>query len=315
MGHVCHRGRDDAVSSSPHLPGDLPLSGSSTRSLLITALRLVPKNALSRLAGRFVCIRWPGPLQRLQIRAFAAVFGVDLDEVKDPIDSFACLQDFFVRELVPGARPLPQDPRAFASPCDGAWGESGRVEEGRLLQVKGRPYSLASLLGDEDLARRYEGGWFATIYLSPRDYHRFHVPCDARVRRLRYRPGNLWPVNRAGVEGVDALFAENERICAFFDLNGDGGEEALCIVAVGATMVGKVKVDFDTVTTNVPGAEACERLYAEDDVPLARGEQWGRFEFGSTLVLVGTAGSAELDVGALGEPVRLGQAIGRCGGS
>jgi phosphatidylserine decarboxylase len=291
------------------------LAQNTTGSLLIAALRLLPKNALSRLAGRFVSIRWPRPLQRLQIRGFAAVFGVDLEEVKEPLDSFACLQDFFVRELVDGARPLPEEPRAFVSPCDGAWGESGRVEQGRLLQVKGRPYSLASLLGDEALAQRYEGGWFATLYLSPRDYHRFHMPCDARVRRLRYRPGNLWPVNRAGVEGVDALFAQNERICAFFDLPGEGGEEALCIVAVGATMVGKVKVDFDALTTNVAGAEACERLYGEDEVPLSRGQQWGRFEFGSTLVLVGSAGSVELWPGAVAEPVRLGQSIGRCPGT
>jgi phosphatidylserine decarboxylase len=284
-------------------------------SLLIAALRLMPKNALSRLAGRFVSVRWPGPLQRLQIRAFARVFGVDLREVKDPIDSFPCLQDFFVRELVDGARPIPSDPRAFLSPCDGAWGESGRVEDGMLLQVKGRPYSLASLLGDEGEARRYEGGWFATIYLSPRDYHRFHSPCDATVRRLRYLPGNLWPVNRAGVEGIDALFAQNERICAFFDLTAKGSEEALCIVAVGATMVGKVKVDFDSLTTNVAGAVAVDREYADREVLLTRGQQWGRFEFGSTVVLVGRTESVELEPRPPGTPVRLGEAIGRCAGA
>lgn len=290
------------------------MSGFGNGPLLIAALRLLPKNALSRLAGRFVSIRWPGPLQRLQIRAFAGVFGVELDEVKDPIDSFACLQDFFVRELVDGARPLPQDPEIFVSPCDGAWGESGRVEKGMLLQVKGRPYALASLLGDEAAAELYEGGWFATIYLSPRDYHRFHSPCDARVNRLRYVPGNLWPVNRAGVEGVDSLFAENERICAFFDLVGAGGEESLCIVAVGATLVGKVKVDFDALTTNVPGAVACERDFRDREVVLARGQQWGRFEFGSTLVLVGRPGAFALEPRPPGTPVRLGEAIGRCRG-
>jgi phosphatidylserine decarboxylase len=290
------------------------MSSFDSGSRLIAALRLLPKNALSRLAGRFVSIRWPRPLQRLQIHAFARAFGVDLDEVKDPIDSFACLQDFFVRELVDGARPLPQDPMIFVSPCDGAWGESGRVEKGMLLQVKGRPYALASLIGGEGRARTYEGGWFATIYLSPKDYHRFHSPCDARVSRLRYLPGNLWPVNRAGVEGVDSLFAENERICAFFDLVGAGGEESLCIVAVGATMVGKVKVDFDALTTNVPGAVECERDLRDQEIALARGQQWGRFEFGSTLVLVGRPGSFELEPRPSGTPVRLGEAIGRCRG-
>jgi phosphatidylserine decarboxylase len=288
------------------------MSGSSSGSLLIAALRLLPKNALSRLAGRLVSLRLPGPLQRLQIRAFARTFGVDLDEVREPLDSFACLQDFFVRELADGARPLPDDPRAFVSPCDGAWGASGRVEDGTLLQVKGRPYALAALLGDAAQAARYEGGWFATLYLSPRDYHRFHAPCDARVRRLRYLPGSLWPVNRAGVEGVEGLFAENERLCATFDLPGASGAEALCIAAVGATVVGKVKVDFDSLETNRPGAEACLRSYEEGAVALARGQQWGRFEFGSTLVLVARAEAVELAPRAPGTPVRLGEAIGRC---
>lgn len=261
--------------------------------------------------GRWVSVRWPGPIQRWQIRRFVALFGIDLSEVKHPISAFACLQDFFVRELVAGARPLPADERAFVSPCDGAWGEAGRVEKGMLLQIKGRPYSLASLLGDEADAREYEGGWFATIYLSPRDYHRFHAPCDGDVRRLRYLPGDLWPVNRAGVEWVDGLFASNERICAFFDLPGPAGAEALCIVAVGATMVGKVKVNFDTLTTNLAGATRSEREYPKGKVSLERGEEWGRFEFGSTLVLIGRAGSVALDAGALGELVRLGEAIGR----
>jgi len=288
------------------------MSNFNTGPLLIAALRLIPKNALSRLAGRFVSVRWPAPLQRLQIRAFAWVFGVDLDEVKDPIESFTCLQDFFVRELIAGARPLPDDPGVFVSPCDGAWGESGRIESGMLLQVKGRPYSLASLLGDEDQARGYEGGWFATIYLSPRDYHRFHMPCGARVRRLRYLPGNLWPVNRAGVEGVDALFAQNERICAFFELAGDSLPEGLCIVAVGATMVGKVKVDFDSLTTNVAGATMQERGYADREIALTRGQQWGRFEFGSTLVLAAGPRAIDLEPQPPGTPVRVGEAIGRC---
>jgi len=287
------------------------MSRARAGSLLIAALRLIPKNAISRLAGRFVSMRLPGPLQRLEILAFARVFGVDLAEVKQPIASFACLQDFFVRELADGTRPLPDDPAAFVSPCDGAWGESGRVEAGMLLQIKGRPYSLASLIGDEPRARRYEGGWFATLYLSPRDYHRFHSPCDAQVRHLRYLPGSLWPVNRAGVEGIDALFAQNERICAFFDVDADAVDADVCIVAVGATMVGKVKVDFDPVTTNVAGAVATEREYADGEVVLARGEQWGRFEFGSTLVLVGRAESVQLEPRPAGTPVRLGAKIGR----
>jgi len=282
----------------------------ATGALLIAALRLLPKNAISRLAGRFVSLRWPARLQQWQIRGFARVFGVDWSEVRDPITSFPSLQDFFVRALRPEARTVDADPDAFVSPCDGAWGESGVVREAMLLQVKGRPYSLGALLGDDASARHFEGGSYATLYLSPRDYHRFHAPCDVRVARLRYLPGTLWPVNRAGVGHVDALFAQNERICAFMDLPGARGGNALCIVAVGATLVGKVRVNFDSLSSNLPGAAVEERVYGDDAPRLAKGEEWGRFEFGSTLVLVAAPGVAALERHEPGTSVRMGARIG-----
>jgi phosphatidylserine decarboxylase len=278
--------------------------------LLIAALRLLPKNAISRLAGRIVSLRLPALLQRWQIRGFARVFGVDWSEVRDPITSFRSLQDFFVRALLPGARPVDTDPDAFVSPCDGAWGESGIVKGGMLFQVKGRPYSLGALLGDDASAEHFEGGSYATIYLSPRDYHRFHAPCDAHIARLRYLPGTLWPVNRAGVEGVDALFAQNERICAFMERTPPGGRNALCIVAVGATMVGKVRVNFDSLSSNLPGAAVQERIYGEEAPRLVKGDEWGRFEFGSTLVVIAAPGVAEFESHEPGTGVRMGARIG-----
>jgi phosphatidylserine decarboxylase len=294
---------------------------------LIQALGLLPRNAISRLVGRLVSLRLPAQLQRAQIRSFARTFGIDLDEIRDPIESFACLQDFFVRELREGARPIDGAADAFVSPCDGAWGAAGRIEDGRLIQLKGRPYSLGALLGDDREAKHYEGGFFATIYLSPRDYHRFHAPCAARVARLRYLPGSLWPVNRAGVEGVDALFSQNERKCAVMaPLMRAGGEsaigvrslpgeeartEGLCIAAVGATMVGKVRVKFDSLSTNLPGAGVEERVYGEREPRLATGEEWGRFEFGSTLVIVTAPGILDLEIQQPGTPVRIGERIGR----
>jgi phosphatidylserine decarboxylase len=289
-----------------HAPKGISASG----ALLIAALRLLPKNAISRLAGRIVSLRLPVLLQRCQIRAFGRFFGVDWSEIRDPITSFRSLQDFFVRALLPEARPVDADPDAFVSPCDGAWGESGIVKEGMLLQIKGRPYSLGALLGDGASAEHFEGGSYSTLYLSPRDYHRFHAPCDVRIARLRYLPGTLWPVNRAGVEGVDALFAQNERICAFMDLPDSGRRNALCIVAVGATLVGKVRVNFDSLSSNLPGAAVQERIYAEEAPHLARGEEWGRFEFGSTLVVIAAPGVAELEVHEPGTSVRMGARIG-----
>jgi len=289
---------------------DASTGSSAWRALLIAALRVLPKNAISRLAGRIVSLRLPPLLQRWQIRAFARIFGVDWSEIRDPITSFRSLQDFFVRALLPEARPVAADPDAFVSPCDGAWGESGIVKAGMLLQIKGRPYSLAALLGSDASAKHFEGGSYATIYLSPRDYHRFHAPCDVVVAQLRYLPGTLWPVNRAGVEGVDALFAQNERICTFMDLPAPGGRNALCIVAVGATLVGKVRVNFDSLSSNLPGAAVQERLYAEEAPRLVKGEEWGRFEFGSTLVVIIAPGVAELEVHEPGTSVRMGARIG-----
>lgn len=280
---------------------------------LILFLRLLPKNLLSRLAGFVASISLPLPLRRLQLRSFGKTFGVNFDEVKAPLDEFRSVQEFFVRELKPGCRPIDPAPNAFVSPCDGAWGQSGVVENGSLLQVKGRPYSVGALLGDDELAARFEGGPYATLYLSPKDYHRFHSPVSGRVVRADYLPGTLWPVNRAGVHFVEGLFAENERIVAWLVPEAHPSE-LLCMVAVGATCVGKVKVNFDTLETNIPRTSRTVREYPEGEQPrLTKGEEWGRFEFGSTIVLVATPGWAQLDVQAPGSRLILGRRIGSAG--
>lgn len=274
--------------------------------LLLLFLALLPRNLVSRLAGRLVSIPLPPFLRARAMRGFGRIFGVDFDEVRDPLGSFRCIQDFFVRRLKEGARPIDDRPEVMVSPCDGAWGQWGTVENGLLLQVKGRPYSLTELLGSESDARAFEGGVYATLYLSPKDYHRFHTPARVEIEKARYLPGSLWPVNQAGVEGVDSLFARNERLVAFMRLREAAvGEGQLALVAVGATMVGKVKVVFDELETNLPGVPVTEKVY--DPAPkFERGEEWGRFEFGSTLVLVASEGLVELDGASAGTPVRLG---------
>ena len=272
-------------------------------------MRVLPKRGLSRLAGRFATARLPHPLLSAGIRAFGGVVGVDFSEMREPIGSFSTFQEFFTRELREGVRAIDPAPDAFVSPCDGAWGASGEIRDGTLLQLKGREYSLASLLGDEQQAAAFEGGRFATLYLSPRDYHRFHAPCDVEVVAARYLPGTLWPVNRLGLEGVDELFAQNERICTWMRVGGASGEPGVCLVAVGATFVGSVRVSFDDLTTNLPGAAAEFRRY-EPSVAYARGAEWGRFEFGSTIVVLATAGVVELDLARPGAPLRLGKRIG-----
>jgi phosphatidylserine decarboxylase len=280
-----------------------------TGALVLDALRHLPIHALSRAAGRAASVRLPAPLRAPACRAFARAVGADLAEVRDPLDSFASLQDFVTRALRADARSIDVDPAALVAPCDGSWGASGRIADGALLQVKGRPYSLAALLGDEAAAKSLEGGWYATFYLAPRDYHRFHAPCDGFVSRAVYLPGSLWPVNSIGLANVPNLFAENERICAFVRLPASPARESLALVAVGATLVGKVHVTFDTLTTNT--RDRAPRWQHYDTPPrLVKGGEWGRFEFGSTLVLAAAPGALELAPQPPGSRLRLGERIG-----
>jgi phosphatidylserine decarboxylase len=285
------------------------MAGTLAQRFALGALRLLPKNVMSRMAGRVASLRLPPRVRGAACRAFGRTVGVDFSEVRDPLDSFASLQDFFTRALRDGARPVDPDPAALVAPCDGTWGAAGSVTQGTVLQMKGRPYPLAALLGDGDAAASYEGGSFATFYLSPRDYHRFHTPCALRVTAATYLPGTLWPVNRLGVEGVAGLFAENERICAFFEADRPAAG-TLCLVAVGATMVGKIRVEFDDMTTNRAGASRIARRYGPSGARYGKGDEWGRFEFGSTLVLLLPPGLATLALEPPGTPLRLGTRIG-----
>lgn len=286
--------------------------GGPSRALL-ALLHLLPTNAISRAMGRVASLRLPAPLQRLELELFVRLAGVDRSELARPLAGYPSLQQFFTRALAPGARPIEGGEEVLVSPCDGAWGMAGRIEDATLLQVKGRPYRVADLIGDEKLAARYEGGEYATLYLSPRDYHRFHTPAAGRITRLVYRPGALWPVNAIGLHGVDALFVRNERICALLEVDGlDVTRSApLAMVAVGATMVGSVRLAFDPLATNRRGAGPEDRDLGEYGPAFARGAEWGHFEFGSTIVLLVPPGSYRLEARPLGTPLRLGRAIGR----
>ena len=278
----------------------------------MAALWLLPKNLVSRLAGRLAAVRWPRFLRPGVMRAFGRTFGVDFSEVREPLHSFASIQDFFVRRLADGVRPIDESDDAVVSPCDGAWGRCGIVRHGLALQVKGRPYRIEELLGVSDVTA-FEGGVYGTFYLSPKDYHRFHTPFAAEVDEARYLPGDLWPVNRVGVEGVARLFSRNERVVAFFRLPEDarGRRRRVALVAVGATMVGKVHVTFDDLETNVAGRRTEVHRTYDPPVAFDKCQEWGRFQFGSTLVLVAERGALELDVQDGGTPMSLGRRIGR----
>jgi len=270
--------------------------------LLLTA---IPKHLFSRLAGWFATRHWPQPWQRWLNRSFANQYRIDADESELPIEAYPSLQALFTRRLKLAARPLAADPRALVAPVDSAIGACGTADEDRIVQVKGRDYSVEQLLGGGDLSQPFRGGLFATFYLSPHDYHRIHSPIDGQVRAARYLPGRLWPVSPRAVAHIDDLFGRNERLAIFIE----SAIGPVALVAVGATMVGRVVVNFDDLTTHLAGARQVERRYPAGQ-QLHRGDEIGRFEFGSTVVMVLAAGSAELDLQP-GQSVHMGQAIGR----
>jgi phosphatidylserine decarboxylase len=268
--------------------------------------RWVPKRALSRLMGRLASAAWPGWLLRPVLRLYAAVYRVDLAQFEVPPGGFRTFNAFFTRALRSGQRPLAPEPEALLCPVDGTVIVAGRIEAGRLLQAKGHDYSLGALLGEAPGWQAYDGGMALTVYLSPRDYHRIHTPCAGAVTRFAYVPGDLWTVSPMGVRGVPGLFARNERVVTF--LAAAWGE--LALVAVGATVVGSVRVVYHSLQTNRPRARPLQGAL-EPPFPLERGAELGRFELGSTVILLCRPGEAALDGLAPGTPVRMGQAIGR----
>jgi phosphatidylserine decarboxylase len=275
--------------------------------IFISALRLLPKNALSRAAGALTRWRAPAPVRLAAMRAFARRYGIDLSECPD-LDVYRSFGEFFARPLRPGLRPIAPGETVVVSPVDAVVSETGVAAGGRLVQAKGIDYTAAALLGDEELARELEGGAYATLYLSPKDYHRIHFPLGGRVLGWRYIPGMLWPVNPASVRTVPGLFAANERLVTV--LETPLGRCA--VVAVGATVVGRVRAYYDPSAppTNLSGAAPRRRDY-ETPFPVEKGQELGAFEMGSTVILLFEAGRVRLLPGLVpGARVRVGEEIG-----
>jgi phosphatidylserine decarboxylase len=276
--------------------------------LFISALRLVPKNALSRLAGALTRWNAPAPLRLAAMKAFARRYGIDLTECPD-LELYRTFGEFFARPLRPGLRTIAPGEKVVTSPVDAVVSETGLAAAGRLVQAKGIDYPAAALLGDDALARRLEGGAFATLYLSPRDYHRIHFPLGGRITGWRYLPGRLWPVNPASVRTVPGLFAVNERLVTVLDTPLG----ACAVVAVGATVVGRVHAFYDPSVphTNAPGAAPSRHDYPSP-LPVEKGQELGAFEMGSTVILLFEPGRVRLEPRlAPGAPVRVGEPIGQ----
>lgn len=275
---------------------------------LFVALQYVlPQHGLSRLIYRLTRVRarW---FKNAFIAVFLRLFDVDLsDSVGRPPDDFESFNAFFTRALTDGARPLPADASVLASPVDGTVSQAGDVAQGTLLQAKGYRYGVGDLLGDPAATSTFDGGQFVTIYLAPYNYHRIHMPLAGSLREMRYVPGRLFSVNGATVAAVPRLFARNERVVCRFDTAAG----PLALVLVGALNVGSIETLWAGEVAPSTTRVATSWHYGPGEVELARGQELGRFNMGSTVILIGPPGGLSL-APALAplQTLRMGEAIG-----
>lgn len=270
----------------------------------------MPKQALTVLAGKFANARLGG-LTTWVIRRFVSRYGVNMQEASSPdIASYASFNEFFTRPLREGARPLSD--ADFICPVDGSISQFGAITHDDIFQAKGHSYTAAALVGgDAELAAQFADGSFATLYLSPRDYHRIHMPCAGRLRRMIHVPGELFSVNPATVRGVPGLFARNERVVCVFDGEpSDGMSGQFVLTLVGATIVGSMATVWHGVVNPPRVGRLREWRYDDQPVLLKQGDEMGRFLLGSTVVMLFPKGDLRFNPAwAPGGAIRLGEAM------
>lgn len=278
-------------------------------ALFVALQHLLPQHLLSRAVGWLAELRHPVWLKSTLVRLFIRAFGVDMSEAGQPApEAYPTFNAFFTRSLRPGVRPLAEE--GVLSPADGTISQIGRMQEHSIIQAKGRRYSSWALLGgDDERAAWYRNGHFATIYLSPRDYHRVHMPLDGKLIATRYVPGKLFSVNQATAEGVDGLFARNERLVCHFETPAG----PMAMVLVGAMIVAGIETVWSgQVAPPLRGVQERDYQHLPEQVSLARGEEMGRFQLGSTVILLFPEGRMDWGPGlTAGGSVRMGQALGR----
>jgi phosphatidylserine decarboxylase len=296
------------LAQAPELPATL------TQRLFVGLQHVLPQHLLSQVMHGLARSHLP-PLKHLLIKNFAGRYHPDLSEVLQPdLSRYPSFNAFFTRALHPAARPLDLHPAALVSPVDGTVSQLGDLEDGSLVQAKGLSYTLEALLTSPAWAARFAAGSFITLYLAPRDYHRIHMPLAGTLRAAWYVPGKLFSVNAVTAASVPGLFARNERVCCVFEVEGPGsGRKAnFALVLVGALLVGSIStVWHDEVTPHRPRVRVELPLTAERaPLALAKGAEMGRFNMGSTVILLLSAGLAEwLPTLAPGSQVRMGQMV------
>jgi len=215
--------------------------------MLISALKVLPKNQISWGFGKIASTKLPKPINKFVIKNFASLYKIDVSEAEFPIENYNSLNHFFTRRLKSDKRPIVKDKNLLASPADSKVSQFGKIEKDKLIQIKGKYYTLESFLKDKPYSDRFYNGSFSTLYLSPQDYHRVHAPLDVEVVGYNYIKGKLFPVNSISVENIPELFSINERV-VFKLRNSEIGEFAL--IMVGATNVGSISLSFEDLTTN-----------------------------------------------------------------
>ena len=267
---------------------------------------VMPKQALTQLAGRLARAQG-GSLTTAVIRWFARRYQVNMAEAAEPdLAAYATFNDFFTRPLQAGARPLAA--ADWVCPVDGAVSQLGPIQGDQVFQAKGHSYSTTALVGgDAALASQFQDGQFATIYLSPRDYHRIHMPCAGSLVRMVYVPGELFSVNPATARGVPGLFARNERVVCVFDTTFG----PFVLVLVGATIVGSMATVWHGVVNPPRRPDVETWTYEDDRIMLGQGAEMGRFMLGSTVVMLWpqTAGLHFEPTWQATRPVRMGESM------
>ena len=277
--------------------------------LFVLSQYITPQLGVSNLAGRLADNDRSPALKNRVIKWFIGRYGVDMSEAAEPNpEAYATFNDFFTRELKPGIRPLADGEKTLVSPVDGAISQLGQVTGDRIFQAKGQSFSLSELLGGEEATTApFADGEFSTIYLSPKDYHRIHMPMAGTLRQMIHVPGKLFSVNPVTAENVPNLFARNERVVCIFDT----ASGPMALVLVGAMIVGSVETRWAGVV--VPGSrQVTSTLYeGEQAISFDKGEEMGRFRLGSTVIVVMPKGAVSWNSNQVaGKTVRMGEAFG-----
>lgn len=281
---------------------------SLTEKAFVLAQYALPHHLLSRLMGKFTYCENP-IIKNLMIRKISAAYDIDLSEALEPdAGAYPSFNAFFTRPLKPEARPIAPAVNSIASPADGFLSQKGPIENGSIIQAKGFNYTVEALLGgDKERATPFQGGNFATIYLSPRDYHRLHMPLTGTLREMIHVPGRLFSVNDATTRNVPGLFARNERVVAIFDT----AIGPMALILVGAIFVASIETVWHGVVTPPTRDKVFSFPYEGGNIVLEKGAEMGRFNMGSTIIVLLGNPNATFDTQITpGSAVKMGSPIG-----